>query len=148
MTRLLITGSREHSDPTGVLRVFEGFVHAVCGSGSYLVEPPLVVVHGACPGERSVDAICSNWANTHGDFFVGEAHPADWDSYGNRAGPIRNKKMVDLGADWCLAFPDGVSRGTRGCASMAVKAGIPTLVLEPEDLKDSHPRIDDFLNDI
>lgn len=143
MTRLLITGSREHSDPIGVKWAAKFFMGL-----TYRNDEPYVVVHGDCPGEKSVDRICSSIAYNMGAPWYPEAHPADWDNYGKKAGPLRNQKMVNLGADWCLAFPDGVSRGTRGCASMAVKAGIPTLVLEPEDLKDSHPRIDDFLNDI
>jgi hypothetical protein len=40
--------------------------------------------------------------------------------------------MVDLGADLCLAYPRGASKGTRGCAKMAVDAGIPTLMTEWE----------------
>ncbi|BBX09437.1 hypothetical protein MAIC_42400 [Mycolicibacterium aichiense] len=54
-----------------------------------------------------------------------EWHPADWDQYGKAAGHIRNNHMVSLGADLCLPFPLGESRGTRGCMLAAQKAGIP-----------------------
>ena len=42
-----------------------------------------------------------------------------------RPGHVRNHHMVSLGADLCLAFPLGESRGTRGCMAAAHKAGIP-----------------------
>lgn len=47
--------------------------------------------------------------------------------------PIRNKQMVELGADLCLAFPDHPkghgSRGTWNCIDLAQQAGIPVLVV-------------------
>jgi hypothetical protein len=39
-----------------------------------------------------------------------EVYPAHWDAYGNKAGPMRNKRMARRG-DWLLAFPGG--RGTK-----------------------------------
>lgn len=53
-----------------------------------------------------------------------ESHPAEWGKYGDAAGPIRNAKMVSLGADVCLAFQKGNSSGTAGCITLADKAGI------------------------
>jgi hypothetical protein len=41
--------------------------------------------------------------------------------------------MVELGADFCIGFPLGESKGTRGCMELARKAGIPTFDLN-EDL--------------
>ena len=35
--------------------------------------------------------------------------------------------MVNAGADLCLAFPLGESRGTRDCVRRADAAGIPVL---------------------
>lgn len=60
-----------------------------------------------------------------------EAHPADWRSCGRAAGLIRNQRMVDLGADLCLAFPLGESRGTWDCVARARKAGIEVRIIEP-----------------
>jgi hypothetical protein len=59
-----------------------------------------------------------------------EPYPADW-SFGKSGGPVRNQKMVDAGADVCLAFPLPDSTGTVDCMERARIAGIPTLVFEP-----------------
>lgn len=56
-----------------------------------------------------------------------QAYPADWDRYGRSAGHRRNAQMVADGADLCLAFPLGESRGTRGCMRLASQAGIRVL---------------------
>jgi hypothetical protein len=77
------------------------------------------VVHGGARGaDALVDEIARNWG------WTPEVHPADWDLYGRSAGHRRNAEMVALGADVCLAFPLGVSSGTRGCMRLAASAGI------------------------
>lgn len=95
---------------------------------------PITVVSGACP--TGADAM-AEWVAEHllpflenGGVRV-ERHPADWDRHGKAAGPVRNQEMVDLGADLCLAFPLGASRGTRDCMRRAEAAGIPVRVIEP-----------------
>lgn len=51
---------------------------------------------------------------------------AKWDKEGRAAGPIRNQRMVDYGADICLAFfYKKETPGTKGCTDRAAKAGIP-----------------------
>lgn len=79
----------------------------------------IILVHGAA---RGADQLAASVGKSMG--FVPEAHPAQWDVHGKAAGPIRNKEMVDLGADLMLAFPRGQSRGTRGCMQLAAEAGI------------------------
>lgn len=53
---------------------------------------------------------------------------ADWEIYGNAAGPIRNKKMLEEGKpDLVLAFHDNLSRskGTYNLMTLAQNAGVP-----------------------
>jgi hypothetical protein len=89
----------------------------------------LVVVHGAASG---VDTAFHEAALAHR--VPVEPHPADWGRFGDAAGPRRNAEMVTLGADLCLAIHRDIrrSKGTRGCASLAIGAGIPTWLVDDE----------------
>lgn len=113
--RVLVTGSRAWSD-------IEAIRFAMIAAWSCMGRPTLVT--GGCP--TGADAIAEDIARELA--WSIERHPANWATYGKKAGPIRNQAMVDLGADICLAFPVGGSRGTRDCVRRARKAGIPVRV--------------------
>lgn len=89
----------------------------------------MVLVHGDCP--TGADAQAQDWAdekNSEGfDVFV-ERHPAKWKRFGKRAGPIRNSSMVEVGADYCLAFVAHHSKGAADCLNKATLHGINTCV--------------------
>jgi hypothetical protein len=109
--RLLVTGSRSWNDWDAIRSVL---------AARY--SPDTVLVTGACP--QGADAIAEAvWRRFGGDV---ERHPAQWSKHGRAAGPRRNKAMVELGADECLAFIRDDSAGATGCAAMAESAGIPT----------------------
>jgi hypothetical protein len=66
---------------------------------------------------------------------------AEWDRYGNAAGPRRNQQMVDHAISGakaedvlCLAFPSITSKGTWDCVKKAAAAGIVTMVVPLESL--------------
>lgn len=121
-SRVLVTGTREdgpHCDEVA-RALFALWYH----SG---LPRNMTIVHGDCP--TGIDAAADRVSRKLGGFTV-EAHPADWEAWGKFAGPRRNQQMVNLGADLCLAFPRGVSRGTRHCIRAARAAGIPTRVVE------------------
>lgn len=69
--------------------------------------PNVLVISGAASG---VDTLGEQFANEFG--LKIERHPADWNRYGKRAGPIRNEEMVKI-CDGVIAFWDGQSRGTK-----------------------------------
>lgn len=118
--RILITGSREWSD----WDVIEAaIIKAARDAGA--TPRSTVIVHG---NARGADRIAAGIARTYG--CAVEEHPANWDQYGKAAGHRRNVKMVNLGADICLAFPLGASPGTWGCVRLAKAAGIPVTVHE------------------
>jgi len=50
--------------------------------------------------------------------------PADWDTHGRAAGPIRNKQMAEYG-DALLLIWDGESRGSANMKSNMKKLGKP-----------------------
>lgn len=117
---MLVTGSRDW-DAHGVVRraLDEALAAAPYGR-------PVVIVHGDCP--TGADLVAKVWATTWcGDERVTEEpHPAAWHLHGRTAGPKRNAAMVSRGADVCLAFIKGGSRGATHTADLAEKAGIPT----------------------
>lgn len=117
MYRILVTGSRDWWSKEVVWEALQE-AYSYCPGG---VEA--VVVHGACPS--GADSLASGWARANKVKI--ERHPADWKTHGRAAGPIRNREMVKLGADICLAFIRDNSRGASGTADMTEKAGIPTL---------------------
>lgn len=115
MYRVLITGSREWTDRKKIEADILA-LHDLHGDS-------LVIVHGDCP--TGADKMAKEFCLIMD--IEQEPHPADWDTYGHAAGPIRNAKMVALGADVCVAYPLGNSRGTRGCMALADAAGIEVL---------------------
>jgi hypothetical protein len=111
VTRILVTGSRNWTD----LHTIAEALQRVAGPG-----PGTTLVHGGAPG---ADTVAAHIAHSAG--WTIEAFPADWDRFGQGAGPIRNAAMVKAGADHCLAFIRDESRGATGCARLAERAGIP-----------------------
>jgi hypothetical protein len=123
MTRILVTGSRAWKDR---LAIAQALVEVINERGL-----PITIVHGG--NQRGADQIVDDIARSVGLMDV-EVHPALWEKHGKAAGPIRNQEMVDAGADVCLAFPMGESRGTRDCMRRAEAAGIPVINYEPRFL--------------
>lgn len=118
--RLLVTGSRDWAKRAQLYTALNEVFDQTTAAGR-----PLIVVHGACP--RGADELAHHWAQAAiqmGEHVTEEAHPANWQLNGKRAGFIRNQLMVNLGADICLAFIRNGSRGASHTAVLAEKAGI------------------------
>lgn len=109
--RVLITGSRDWTDAT--------VIYNALSSISIKEGEQVTVIHG---GARGADYLAGQFANHLG--YDVEVHKANWDTYGKRAGYIRNKEMVDSGADVCFAFIRNNSKGASMCAELARSAGI------------------------
>lgn len=77
-----------------------------------------VVVQG---GQKGADKLAKEWAYNRSIPCIQEN--ADWDRYKGKAGPLRNKKMLQLyKPDIVIAFPGNV--GTAHMCSIAEKAGV------------------------
>ena len=108
--RVLITGSRTWTDSTAIRAALSPFR-----------APGVVLVHGDARGaDRIAASVWHSWG------LPTEAHPADWDTYGRAAGYRRNRHMVGLGADVCVAFIRNHSPGATHTADLAEQAGIHT----------------------
>jgi len=106
--RVIVCGGRDYTDGTTIARVLS----ALSGGAT--------IVHGAA---RGADSTAADWCRTFG--VAEEPHPADWKAHGRAAGPIRNQKMLDAGADLVIAFPGG--RGTNDMIRRALRADVTVL---------------------
>jgi hypothetical protein len=102
--------------------------------------PDLVVVHGGAPG---VDQ-AFNVAGSELGLTV-EPHLADWRGLGNVAAPMRNREMVEAGADLCIALHRTLetSKGTKDCIRQALAAGIPVYLIEDDSVTPRRVQADD-----
>jgi hypothetical protein len=117
-TRILVTGSRTWDDfPTIAKAVREQLPDEGWEGQDF------VVVHG---GANGADTLADRAARFWGVAI--EVHYPSWNTYGRKAGPLRNQRMVDLGASICLAFIQDESRGATDCLKRAEKAGILVMV--------------------
>lgn len=74
---------------------------------------------------RGTDELGERYAAERG--FSIKPFPADWETYGNRAGTIRNAEMATY-ADTLIAFWDGYSSGTKNMLRLAEKKGLGVFV--------------------
>lgn len=129
--RVLVAGSRDWTGIFGEQRI-QTILNVLLALADTIGQK-LTIVHGACP--TGADAVTDRWCRRREDQVAMETYPADWIMYGHGAGPIRNKEMVDRGADMCLVFMKDGSRGATTTSTLAIEAGIPTFVVpweEPE----------------
>lgn len=94
------------------------------------VDPKEVVIISG--GAKGPDTTAINWANQNGNEFL--LFKPDWDKYGNVAGLIRNKSMVNK-CDVCIAFWDGESKGTAYTIDYAKKLQKNLIVVKPNTFR-------------
>lgn len=115
--KILVTGDRNWSDINSVHSVLSSF------------PKNTILIHGCC---RGLDLICAAIGESLG--FEIRAYPADWNTHGKSAGPMRNQRMIDSEhsekekIDFCLAFHDDIasSKGTADMIARAKAANITT----------------------
>lgn len=114
VTKVLVCGSRDFSNEFAASLIIDAFVRDNIPKGS-------IVIHG---NARGGDRIAALSASRHGSEVV--ACDADWETYGKRAGFIRNLEMLDMNPDWVVGFWNGTSKGCRHTLGEAEKRGIRT----------------------
>jgi hypothetical protein len=88
------------------------------------VTHDIVIVSGTAQG---ADIMGEQYAKSRS--YQVERYPADWDTFGKRAGYLRNEDMA-LNADALVALWDGNSRGTEHMIKLAKQHNLPTRVLQ------------------
>ena len=74
----------------------------------------ITIVSGKCP--RGADQLGEDYAKERG--YNLEYYPAEWFTYGKRAGHMRNEEMAKIGTH-LIAFWDGKSPGTKSMITLA-----------------------------
>lgn len=114
--RVIVRGSANWADQG---EVFESL------NRLYLQRGPFVLVHGA--GATGSDHAVQVWMQTAGQslgcFEV--PHPADFEQHGKHARSIRDKGLVDIGADLVLVFSTPGDEEAQQVVDLAKEAGIP-----------------------
>ncbi len=108
--KVIVCGGRAYADRANVFVVLDAL---------HSHEPIDFIVHGGASG---ADALAGAWAAERRVKTL--VFPADWNTHGRAAGPIRNQQMADAshGAT-LLAFPGGA--GTADMIRRATAARIP-----------------------
>lgn len=122
--KVIITGGRDYAD-----------YKTLCDTLNYLFGGLAVhIIAGACstgtlthtrPDGTKVygcDGLTERYAAEFGYKFT--PYPADWKTNGKSAGPIRNSEMLKSGAEVCIGFWDGKSKGTLDMMTKADRAGL------------------------
>lgn len=123
MKRMIVTGSRHWKNVDAMRDMLllmaerRQWIRWVAGRLEHRAQ--ITIVHGDARGaDRIADMIAMQLG------WEVERFPADWARLGRAAGPERNHRMVQAGADMCVAFPMKGSRGTWDCVRQAFDAGI------------------------
>lgn len=114
LTRVIIAGGRDYTDYFQM----KAFVDRVLDE----YDSNIVIL---CGDARGTDRLGERYARAKG--FSVKHYPADWETYGKAAGPIRNRQMAE-NADVLIAFWDMESRGTASMIEEARRHGLQIYV--------------------
>lgn len=113
--RLLVSGSRSIDDLDKVAWAIENCPYSAD-----------VIMTGAAEGvDQAAEQHARNTATPYASI------PADWDTHGDQAGPIRNQLLVDR-ANALLAVWDGESPGTKDVMKKASEADLPIMLVNTD----------------
>lgn len=108
--KILVTGCRKYSN-YGLMRQILSTIHRMKGID--------MIIEG---GAKGADRMAKHWADQN-NVPVKTVH-AEWQKYGNGAGPIRNRRMLREHPDIDVVLAFGKGRGgTDDMVSRARKAG-------------------------
>ncbi len=114
VTRVLVCGGRDYKDRDRVRQEMRKL-------GMEFGEP--LIIQG---GSTGADQLARDFADACGWPCV--TMHAQWDAQGRAAGPIRNRRMLDLlKPHLVLAFPGG--QGTYMTVTLAQRMGIPVRIV-------------------
>ena len=113
--KIAVVGSRQVLDEPVIQKVLD----------TYLGKMTVLITGGA----KGVDTLAERWARKN-DIPV-EVYLPDWKNLGRAAGIVRNRAMV-MECHECIAFWDGISKGTKSTIDMCKKQNKPVVVFTVE----------------
>ncbi len=116
MKRVIVAGSRTINNYNTIKECLDK-----------LIEKDDVIISGHAKG---VDSLVERYAKENNIKL--EIIKADWDTYGKRAGYLRNLAMAEI-ATHLVAFWDGKSRGTKHMINIAKMKDIPSTIVRSGD---------------
>lgn len=111
--RLAVVGSRSFRDYTDLEKTLS-FIHKKV--------PITRIISG---GAKGADSLAEQWARENSvdtQVFI-----PDWETYGKRAGFLRNKQIVDY-SEAVVVFWDGKSKGSQHSMKLAKEQGKSVLI--------------------
>lgn len=110
LERILVCGGRDYANQAMLFGSLDMEAEA---------RPIYTIIQGGADG---ADKLARMWC--HSRRVRCENYPADWNTHGRAAGPIRNQQMIDEGKPTkVFAFAGG--RGTADMIRRAKAAGVP-----------------------
>ena len=106
--KVLVTGGRDYDDRDKVFATLDA-IHSN--------TPITLLIEG---GAFGADTLA--WVWTRLRRVTCRTKRARWAMHGNAAGPLRNRRMVEMQPDLVVAFPGG--RGTHNCVTLASYYGL------------------------
>lgn len=111
--RIVIAGCRNYKDYDEAKEYIDTVIKRI------RKEYTLIFVSGGCTG---ADKLGERYAKENG--YKVELYTAQWEKYGKRAGPKRNKLMAQIG-DYIICFWDEKSKGTKSMINFSKQLNKP-----------------------
>ncbi len=105
--RIVISGCRNYDNYKSIKEFADICLSKICN------ENEIIILSGGCKG---VDLLGEKYAGEKG--YQIERFLANWQKYGNWAGPKRNEEMAKK-CDYVICFWDGESKGTKSMIKYA-----------------------------
>lgn len=111
---VVVTGGRDYQDAEMVNDVLD------------FLLPPRLVIGDA----KGADTLAWEWAKARPDQHYSR-HIAEWDLHGKKAGPLRNKAMLDDAGTHAVVVAFKGGAGTEDCIRQAKARNMIILRVEP-----------------
>jgi hypothetical protein len=118
MFKIIVAGGRTFSDYVLLEKTINQFVYENDNIKDF------EIVSGTANG---ADKLGEQFAKNHG--YPVKRFPADWNTFGKRAGYIRNEQMAKY-SNALIAFWDGQSKGTKHMIDLAEENDLEVCVIK------------------